>query len=96
MAEREGFAHYLTNSRWLLRRLPYAHCREPLGPLICHWQRSLRFESLESVISKIKLAEREGFEPSVPFSTHDFQSCTFGRSVTSPQNRQNTPKNARL
>ena len=29
-------------------------------------------------------AEREGFEPSVLLSTHDFQSCTFGLSVTSP------------
>ena len=29
-------------------------------------------------------AEREGFEPSVPCGTHDFQSCTFGLSVTSP------------
>jgi hypothetical protein len=29
-------------------------------------------------------AEGEGFEPSVPFSTHDFQSCTFGHSVTPP------------
>jgi hypothetical protein len=31
------------------------------------------------------LAEREGFEPSVPFDTHDFQSCTFDHSVTSPE-----------
>ncbi len=31
------------------------------------------------------LAERGGFEPPVLFwSTHDFQSCTFNRSVTSP------------
>src|SRR5262249_13628716 len=30
-------------------------------------------------------AEGEGFEPSVPFSTHDFQSCTFGHSVTPPR-----------
>jgi hypothetical protein len=25
------------------------------------------------------LAEREGFEPSVPLGTHDFQSCPFGQ-----------------
>ena len=31
-----------------------------------------------------RLAERKGFEPSVPFGTHDFQSCTFDHSVTSP------------
>ena len=30
------------------------------------------------------MAEREGFEPSVGCPTHDFQSCTFGLSVTSP------------
>jgi hypothetical protein len=30
------------------------------------------------------LAERVGFEPTVPLGTHDFQSCTFGHSVTSP------------
>src|SRR5262249_41795069 len=29
-------------------------------------------------------AEREGFEPSVPFDTHDFQSCPFGHSGISP------------
>ena len=32
-----------------------------------------------------KLAERAGFEPAVPFwGTYDFQSYTFGHSVTSP------------
>ena len=30
------------------------------------------------------VAERAGFEPAVPFDTHDFQSCTFGHSVISP------------
>ena len=30
-------------------------------------------------------AEGEGFEPSEPFSSHDFQSCTFGHSVTPPE-----------
>ena len=29
-------------------------------------------------------AEKEGFEPSVPFDTHDFQSCPIGHSGTSP------------
>jgi hypothetical protein len=33
---------------------------------------------------KKMLAEKEGFEPSVRCRTHDFQSCTFGLSVTSP------------
>ena len=30
-------------------------------------------------------AEGEGFEPSVPFSTHAFQACTFGHSVIPPE-----------
>ena len=35
-----------------------------------------------------ELAEREGFEPSVPTrSTQDFQSCAFDHSATSPENR---------
>ena len=33
---------------------------------------------------RIEVEEREGFEPSVPFGTHDFQSCPFGHSGTSP------------
>jgi hypothetical protein len=33
-----------------------------------------------------KMAEREGFEPSVPFGTPAFQASTFDRSVTSPRN----------
>src|SRR5438309_11865444 len=31
-----------------------------------------------------RAAEREGFEPSVAFATHDFQSCSFGHSDISP------------
>jgi hypothetical protein len=31
-----------------------------------------------------KFEEREGFEPSVRCRTHDFQSCPFGHSGTSP------------
>ena len=31
------------------------------------------------------MAEKAGFEPAVTCDTHDFQSCTFGRSVTSPK-----------
>ena len=34
------------------------------------------------------VAEREGFEPSVPFGTHDFQSCPFGHSGISPRCEQ--------
>ena len=32
----------------------------------------------------IKLAEREGFEPSVPYGTPDFESGAFDHSATSP------------
>ena len=31
------------------------------------------------------LAEAVGFEPTVSFPTHDFQSCRFGRSRTPPR-----------
>lgn len=35
------------------------------------------------------LAEKVGFEPTVPFrGTHDFQSCTFDHSATSPEKRE--------
>ena len=35
-----------------------------------------------------QIEEREGFEPSVPFGTHDFQSCSFGHSDTSPATQE--------
>ena len=31
------------------------------------------------------MAEAVGFEPTVSFPTHDFQSCRFGRSRTPPE-----------
>ena len=34
-----------------------------------------------------KLAEREGFEPSIRFRIHTFQACAFNRSATSPISR---------
>ena len=33
----------------------------------------------------ICLAERVGFEPTVPCDTHAFQACSFGHSDTSPE-----------
>jgi hypothetical protein len=36
-------------------------------------------------------AERVGFEPTVSFPTHDFQSCRFGRSRTPPYLLSNVP-----
>jgi hypothetical protein len=41
------------------------------------------------------LAERVGFEPTVSFPTHDFQSCRFGRSRTPPALRQASLKGPR-
>ena len=41
-------------------------------------------ETSSSSVPGRKMAEREGFEPSVTCATHDFQSCTFDHSVTSP------------
>ena len=40
--------------------------------------------TINNTRKQVVAAEGEGFEPSVPFSTHDFQSCTFGHSVTPP------------
>ena len=41
------------------------------------------------------LAERVGFEPTVSFPTHDFQSCRFGRSRTPPASRHASLKRPR-
>ena len=49
---------------------------------------STTISSLDSesyFVASRNVAEREGFEPSVACATHDFQSCTFGHSVTSPE-----------
>ena len=44
----------------------------------------------------MKMAERAGFEPAVPFrGTQHFQCCTFGRSVTSPK-KDGRVKNEKL
>src|SRR5262245_23771417 len=67
--------------------------RHPLGPLPLlpsgpggvHRRCVARDHKLSQITSKL-FAERGGFEPPVPFSTHDFQSCTFGLSVISPGN----------
>ena len=32
------------------------------------------------------VAERVGFEPTVPFGTHAFQACALSRSAISPEN----------
>ena len=47
---------------------------------------ALRRGSLHSALrSERRLAEREGFEPSIPFwSMHAFQACAFNHSAISP------------
>lgn len=50
--------------------------------------RGIRKKTLYPSVFLIKLADRVGFEPTVPFGgTHDFQSCTFGLSVICPLHR---------
>jgi site-specific DNA recombinase len=44
------------------------------------WTRAYLCQGLKQT----NLAERVGFEPTVGFPTHDFQSCRFGRSRTPP------------
>jgi hypothetical protein len=37
-------------------------------------------------VNRAKVAERVGFEPTVPCGTPDFESGTFDHSATSPEN----------
>ena len=48
----------------------------------------IRKKTLQTSVFLTKMADRVGFEPTVPFGgTHDFQSCTFGLSVICPLHR---------
>ncbi len=50
--------------------------------------RRIQKKTLQTSVFLIKMADRVGFEPTVPFGgTHDFQSCTFGLSVICPLHR---------
>ena len=42
----------------------------------------------DPAMEAMEVAEEVGFEPTVSFPTHDFQSCRFGRSRTPPARRQ--------
>ena len=47
--------------------------------------RRIRKKTLFSSVFLIKMADRVGFEPTVPFrGTHDFQSCAFDHSAIYP------------
>lgn len=49
-------------------------------------RRLVKHRCCASIKCRGRGTERAGFEPAVPFwGTHDFQSCTFGHSVTSPR-----------
>ena len=48
-------------------------------------RRLVKHRCRPSIKCRERGTERAGFEPAVPFwGTHDFPSCTFGHSVTSP------------
>ncbi len=51
---------------------------------------------LKKFAKKIFLAEREGFEPSVPFSTTVFETAPFNRSGTSPKKHLSAIKKQKL
>ena len=64
------------------------HLRNNLFTKILHDEKILGLPSEASALAMAcqpkpwrRLAEREGFEPSVPIlvGTHDFQSCPFGQ-----------------
>jgi len=52
--------------------------------LVPTWSARARLTESRRPLSCTYLAERVGFEPTVSFPTHDFQSCRFGRSRTPP------------
>ena len=67
----------------LLPQAPRSRFRaRPCAPLPRSARRSNAFESYWRAIEK--MAEREGFEPSIHFCIYDFQSYPFGLSGISP------------
>lgn len=67
-----------------LRRAYHSHfsnVNRPQSPCFCQ----IRKKTLQTSVFLIKMADREGFEPSVRFGrTHDFQSCAFDHSAIYP------------
>jgi hypothetical protein len=62
---------YMANSGWLKGSFQ-THQRKKV---CCYWNSNKPFT---------ELAERVGFEPTVPCGTPDFESGTFGHSAISP------------
>ena len=51
------------------------------------------FEPLEALI--LKVADREGFEPSLPCGKHAFQACAIDHSAICPDQRNRCPAGRR-
>ena len=47
---------------------------------------NITFIIISDWMNLIKMAEGEGFEPSIRCRIHDFQSCAFDHSATPPAN----------
>ncbi len=83
-------------NRFLKHKIPFSssqeHCGSPANhlPLLPPGPDGVGRKPIAQVLTinaKGEDAEREGFEPSVPWwGTHAFQACTFGLSVISPEN----------
>lgn len=80
-------AMYVTTLNFALSNIKRAYHSQFGGvnrPQSPHFRR-IRKKTLQMSVFLIKMADRVGFEPTVPFGgTHDFQSCTFGLSVICP------------
>lgn len=74
-------------------QIPTAICEETTKRVNCHENGNLPLFYIEkdtrngvlyAPFACVLMAQREGFEPSVPLrGTHDFQSCALGRSAIS-------------
>ncbi len=91
MAERAGLTRRLPTprsfgpcpKRQVRLGLPSASQSNPAVPADSHRRHSP--QKNRRLTAVVLMAERAGFEPAVPLSTHAFQACSFGHSDTSPQ-----------
>ncbi len=96
MAERVGFPRTLAIARrqagavrqHAMLSITAAYSLYPFVPPIRPFKSHiyvLKMQKTHEIVRFLHLAERVGFEPTVPFwGTHDFQSCSFGPSDISP------------
>ncbi len=67
-----------------IKRAYHSHFGKVNHPQSPHFRR-IRKKTLNPSVFLIKMADRVGFEPTVPFrGTHDFQSCAFDHSAIYP------------